>query len=40
MADSMNGQRWIFLIKGMNFCFVSAVNNERPAALQTILLDA
>lgn len=30
MADSMNGQRWIFLIKGMNFCFVSAVNNERP----------
>lgn len=34
MADSVNGQPCPFLIKGMNFSFVSMVNNEDPAALK------
>ena len=35
MADTVNSQRCLFLIKGMNFPIVSAVNNEHPAALKT-----
>lgn len=34
MADSVNSQRCPFLIKGMNFSFVSAFNNEHPVALK------
>lgn len=34
MAESVNSQRCPFLIKGMNFSFVSSVNNEQAAALK------
>lgn len=37
MADSVNSQRCPFLIKGMNFSFVSAVNNEHPASTQNTI---
>lgn len=34
MAGGLNSQPCPFLIKGMNFFFVSPVNNEHPAALK------
>ena len=34
MADGMNREHCPFLIKGMNFSFVSSVNNEHPVALK------
>lgn len=34
MAERVNSRGCSFLIKGMNFSFVSPVNNEHPAALK------